>query len=154
MANNCSGFVHLQGERVQEALDFINSVWDKREEGCGVQFIPNENERYLFDVDVINEDGHISFWTKWTPEVGQIISLAKMFDLEFTYEFDEPGCELFGEYYYTPNNELSLVELSHDDFAEFEYDEEKDAYIFRGEEWESDNEIKGILLNELKGNLQ
>jgi hypothetical protein len=60
-------------------------------------------------------------------------------------DYDEAGNLVYGKIIADKYGSRD-VWLTDEDFDKFDYDENKDCYIFEGEEWESDSEIKDILL--------
>lgn len=101
------------------------------------------NTGYFFSIRV--EGDAIQYETRWAPNTDILIMIADHFDLEFTHEFDEPMMMIYGKSEYR-NKCISVIELDSDDTDLYEYDEEKDCWIFEGKSYESDYEIKEILL--------
>ena len=141
MANWCSNFIQTDNKDV---IDVFKHLAKKEEiEGQGQTLGYFEDDRFLFNI-VVEED-YISCETRWAPCINTIFNLSKKFDCEVELEYDEPSSYLFGKYIADKGEETAYF-LTNEDFDLFEYDEDKDAYIFEGKEWESDSDIKELLL--------
>lgn len=145
MANNCYGFVQFQGDKVQEALDYVQHLQDTSIDD-GFQLVENEDQRALFDVQT--DDGTLKFITKWDSEVNQIKALADMFDLAFTYDYEELGWNVYGRWIYNDDKTLEHYKLEDEHFDMYSENEDCE-YYFRGEHWESESEILDTLLDEV-----
>lgn len=148
MANWCSNFIQTDNEDVIDVFKYLA----KKEniDGHGQTLDYFEDDRYLFSIVV--EDGYITCETKWAPPINTILNLSKRFDCRIELEYDEPSSLLFGKYIADKGEETAYF-LTDEDFDLFEYDEEKDAYIFEEQEWESDSDIKELLLErKMNGN--
>lgn len=147
MANWCSNYVQLIGtkEAINKVQQLFSEMAEKQEkEGCGQlpDFI-TEKKDYFFDIRV--EDDSLYFETRWCPNVDNMLLVAKQYNIDFSHSYEETGCLIFGEVEYI-NGILKTYNLESEDFDLFEYDEEKDGWIFENEFYESDYEIKEILL--------
>jgi hypothetical protein len=60
-------------------------------------------------------------------------------------DYEELGCCIFGKAIFE-NSELTDIYLEDEDFDQYQYDEEKDQWIFEGNIYGSDYEILEILL--------
>lgn len=141
MANNCYGFVDLQGERKQEALDYIMSIANDNE---GIQVVANAEDGYLFDI--YECDGTLYFWTKWGPESNQVKALADMFGLGFTYMYEESGNQIYGECRYTPGGEMVDYYIPDEILEEAVFNWDDDYYSWRGKDYECQSEMMDAML--------
>ena len=56
---------------------------------------------YMFDISEIDSDEgwlNFSFQSRWAPIPNDIVRIAELFDLQFTYSYDEGGMSLYGKY--------------------------------------------------------
>lgn len=142
MANWCSNFI-LTGN--QDVKDVFQKLIKRQEEsGQGETLDWFEDDRYLFDIEIYGDS--IMFQTKWGPALKTGQALAKTLKTEIELDYDEPSNLVYGKAIFNPKGEITDYYLSDLDFDKYEYNEEKDVYIFEGQEYESDEDIKEILL--------
>lgn len=141
MANWCINFIHTDN---QEVIDVFKEL-EKREqkENCGQTLDYFKDDRFLFNIYV--DEGHITCETKWSPPIDTIVNLAKKYNCVIEMDYDESGNLIYGKIVADKYGSKDIA-LSDEDWDKFEYDEEKDLYIFEEKKWESDDEIKEILL--------
>lgn len=53
---------------------------------------------WFFDMDIDGEQ--FSFNSKWNPPIVEIMKTAEMYDFEFTNEYAELDCDIYGKYKY------------------------------------------------------
>lgn len=148
MANWCSNFIQTDNEDVIDVFEYLAKK--EKIDGHGQTLDYFGDDRYLFSIVV--EDSYITCETKWAPPINTILNLSERFDCRIELEYDEPGSYLFGKYIADKGEETAYF-LTDEDFDLFEYDEEKNAYIFEEQEWESDSDIKELLLErKMNGN--
>ena len=148
MANWCSNFIQTDNKGVIAVFKYLAKK--EKIDGHGQTLDYFDDDRYLFSIVV--EDGYITCETKWTPPINTILNLSERFDCKVELEYDEPGSLIFGKYIADKGEETAYF-LTDEDFDLFEYDEEKNAYIFEEQEWESDSDIKELLLErKMNGN--
>lgn len=141
MANWCTNFIHTDN---QEVIDVFKELEKKeQEEKCGQTLDYFKDDRFLFNIYV--DEGHITCETKWAPPIDTVINLAKKYNCIIEIDYDESGNLIYGKLVADGQGSTDTFLLD-EDWDKFEYDEEKDLYIFEGKEWESDDEIKEILL--------
>jgi len=141
MANWCSNFIQTDNKDVIEV--FKHLAKKEEIEGQGQTLGYFEDDRFL--VNIVVEDSHISCETKWAPCINTIFNLAKRFNCRIELDYDEPGNLLFGKYIVQGKDETAYY-LTDVDFDLFVYNEDTDNYTFEGKEWESDSDIKELLL--------
>ncbi len=147
MPNWCSNTVQFDGKPSQlEKIQRLFEGLEKKEqlENCGQlpDFIKADSG-YFFNTRW--EEGTLYYETRWSPNSDILVSIADKFTVNFTHDFEEPGNLIFGRIEYR-DKLITLVELDSNDFDLYEYDEENDNWIFEGQIYESDYEIKEILL--------
>lgn len=144
MPNWCYNQIRFTGDEsnVKKAIELFSQMEkleNETHEGQKPEF--SKLDDCFFSIDV--SDDLISFESRWTPNVNSCVEIAKKFDLNFEYTYDECGNMIFGKAIYTAGNEeAEELDLCDSDFDLFEYDEENDVYYFEGETYESDNDIK------------
>ncbi len=143
MANMCSNFLWTNSLEVNEIMTALYEKSKETNEGVTIEELPEP--LYMFDLYKA-QDFLFHFETRWSPAYEIAEYLAKKFNTEVNLEYDENGSYLFGRLYYTGEN-VTKFELTEEDFAKYEYEEETDSYIFEGERYESENIIKEELLD-------
>lgn len=147
MPNWCSNTVQFDGKpsqlkKIQRLFENIEKK--ERKENCGQlpDFVKAEIG-YFFSTRW--EEGVLYYETRWSPNTDILVAIADKFMVNFIHDFDEPGNLVYGQAEYR-NKIITLTELDNQDFDLYDYDEENDSWIFEGERYESDYEIKEILL--------
>lgn len=104
MPNWCSNNVTFTG--LEENLNKFQRLLEKTIEiqnlhGNGEMLVGLEGvlEGYMFWINT-SDTGVISFESRWAPIPQDMVRIAQMFDLEFEYEYEESGCDLYGRYTY------------------------------------------------------
>lgn len=158
MPNWCSNSLTFSGKNVSIAKEMFDELVKKykRGDGSGVKpdMIAERAEGpnpYMFelrsyDSDLI-EDATYYYDTKWSPNVEDIAVISRALDCDFKMYYEELGCGIYG-YTEMVNGVTKIIDLEDEDMDEINYDEEKDTYLFRGQEWESSEECYETLLAE------
>ena len=158
MANWCSNYLTVTGGSEEDTKEFFECFINMSEKGQaeGLGQFPEEllsenlDEVYLFEIYC--EEGHqdyIFFETKWAPPIQLVVAIGKKFKVSFEMEYDESGNQIYGKLTYNfEKDNFRDVYLDDSDFDEFEYINEEDMYKFRDNLWESDGDIKKLLLEE------
>jgi hypothetical protein len=120
MANHCANKIVFSGEN----LSLIRNLFDdiREENGKNYGWIPEgfsseDTERFLFDVDITDNDTEIIFecWTKWNPPIDEMLYLCFGTDIKFFIEYEELGMWVFGKCFYdgasNTFNDISLNDL-------------------------------------------
>jgi len=154
MANWCRNFLTFSGnqEQIEKVVSLFKDMHEKElatEHGQLPSFVSEKTHpAWIFEIEVDDDsDGHLSFSTKYCPNVAVMVLIAETFNVSFEHEYEELGCLVYGKSEYD-NGVLFTVDLEREDFDQFSYDEEKDRYLFRSKEYESDTEILETLLEE------
>ena len=142
MANWCSNFILTGNQDVKDVFQKLIKRQEKSGQGETLDWF--EDDRYLFDIEIYGDS--IMFQTKWGPALKTAEALAKTLKTEIELDYDEPSNLVYGKAIFNPKGEIKDYYLSDLDFDKYEYNEEKDIYIFEGQEYESDEDIKEILL--------
>ena len=157
MANWCSNSVAFEGNETaleQVKLEFRKMIAKEQKENCGQlpEYI-SDKRGYFFDLIWEESDCTFSYQTKWSPNTEILLQLAEHYKVDFIYNYEEIGNQIYGVAVYS-NNELSEIYLEEEDFEQYDYHEETDTYFFEAENYESDYEILEILLKRKIKNVQ
>ena len=155
MPNWCSNCLELQGspENIKDVEKVFHNMVNK-EQATGDGQLPdwsNLKQDWFFNIysDDFKQEQHESFVvqyeTRWAPNVEIVIEIAKKHNLTFVLEYEESGNLIYGRYVYD-GKELKDFYLSDEEHDLYEWDENYEVCTFEGEEWESDTEIKEIIL--------
>lgn len=151
MANWCNNMVVFEGEpKAIEQIQLLFKMMAEKEqkENCGQlpDFVSDDNGGYFFAIYQNEGDtGIYQYDTKWLPNVGAVQQIAERYKVNFTHEYDELGCLVYGKATYI-DGVLTEIDLDNADFDTYDFDEETDRYHFEGETYESDYEILETLL--------
>jgi len=152
MANWCSNRVEFIGEHSQmEQLASLFQAMAKREEKDRCGQLPDCAEipdtGYFFQTAW--ENGILYYLTKWSPNRREVMRIAIKYGVGFIHSYDEPGNLVFGETQYL-NGVYNDVDLDHDDFGQYEYDEDTDTYRFENQSYTGTEDILQTLLERKK----
>jgi hypothetical protein len=117
MANWCWNNVHFTGkqknlEKLSQLIDKTIEMVEKTGQGQILFGLEGSLDGYMFDIS--NEDlGEdylvLSFQSRWAPIPNDIVRIAELFNLEFTYDYEESGMGLFGKYTFKIIDEESTI---------------------------------------------
>lgn len=148
MANWCSNVVWFEAnettlEKIRDM--FLQMAEMEKETKCGQlpTFIKEDGD-WFFDIRWEEEDV-LYYESRWSPNTEVVQQIAEHFGVDFTMEYEETGCLVYGKATFTDGILMDNY-LSGEDFQTYRYDEETDTYHFEGETYESDCEILEILL--------
>ena len=109
-------------------------------EGQKPEFIKEVEDGYFFDIYAFANDDQISFSTRWSPNIKDVVKIAKNWQgLDFELLYQEPGNLIFGKSIFK-DGLLTIQDLTEQEVNEIEFDHEGDFYLFRGEKYESEHE--------------
>lgn len=158
MANWCSNFVTFQGngDDIRKAVDEFRLI-AAMSHGEGQQIVKDGGESgYMFEIYAGDEDDpqdFISFMSRWTPVDKQIIKIAKLFNLEFEYEYSELGMGIHGKFVFNDGLLDDYCLTDEDIDLAVPGNEDEDFYIYEGEEYECREEIlEQILQDKINNN--
>lgn len=146
MANWCQHWLTFQGEesKIKEVVAMFQAMEQKfkeTNEGQKPDFIQEVKQDYFFDI-YTDETEIISYNTKWSPNLDDIIEIANHFDLNFECTYQELGENIFGKAVFTAGNpEAKRFDLEKSDFDLYSFSQEDDIYSYQGEESESEEDI-------------
>jgi len=146
MANWAQNWVNFSGEETQ--IKKVNAMFKamhekeiETNEGQLPPFMTEPKEDYFFEI-YEDDSETISYATKYTPNILDLVEIANHFDLNFKVSYEESGCNLFGKAIFTAgNSEAKCYDLDDSDFDLFHYDDEADMYVYEGETYECESDI-------------
>lgn len=150
MTNWAQNWVTFYGEETQlkQVNDMFKAMENKEklsEEGQIPPFMEKPEQDYFFEI-CSDEIDTISYTTKWSPNVDDLVVIANHFNLNFVSTYEETGSNIFGKAIFTAgNSEAKKYDLKKDDFDLYEFDEKADTYIFEGEKYECESDILQII---------
>lgn len=146
MANWAQNWVTFSGEEVK--LNQVKALFKAMEikgketnEGQIPPFVKQPIQDYFFEI-YADETDTVSYATKWSPNVEDLIVIANHFDLNFISTYEETASSIFGKAVFTSGNtEAKFYDLDNEDFDLYQFNEEGDIYTYEGENFESESEI-------------
>jgi hypothetical protein len=106
MPNWCFNTVNFTGEK--KNLENLNKLLHKTVEiqektGLGqiLHSLEDSIDGYMFNISNVECDGYylsFNFDSRWSPIPNDIVRIAELFNLEFTYDYEESGMALYGKY--------------------------------------------------------
>jgi hypothetical protein len=153
MANHCANKIVFSGDD----LSLIRNLFDdiREENGKNYGWIPKgfsseDTERFLFDVDITDNDTEIIFecWTKWNPPIDEMLHLCFGTDVNFSIEYEEVGILIFGKCFYdSASNTFYDFSLNDEDFKRVVCNEDSE-WTFDGNVIESRYDAFEQMLND------
>lgn len=137
MPNWCWNNVEFTGEQknVENLYKLFEKTIDIQEKtGMGQLLFGLEGsiDGYMFEISNLDSDEgwiSLSFQSRWAPIPNDIVRIAELFNLQFTYSYDESGMALYGKYTFEIiDGEGTLYEqsASEEDIKECTFKEEGD----------------------------
>lgn len=137
MSNWCWNNVEFTGE--QKNIDNLSNLFEKtidiqEKTGQGQLLFGIEGsiDGYMFEISNVDQGENyliLSFQSRWSPIPYDIVRIAELFNLQFTYSYDEGGMSLYGKYTFEINDgEGTLYDQSpnDDEIDECRFQEEGD----------------------------
>jgi hypothetical protein len=143
MPNWCSNFLTVESDQAAAiAAEFERITRQEKAEDCGQLFF-DSGESYLFEIALAEEDGDASessvsvmYDTRWSPNVEDMLTIARERGFNFSLEYEELGNLIFGEVQFAAASNLALERfLTGDDFDRVQ-ETDDGMYLFEGEEYE------------------
>jgi hypothetical protein len=141
MPNWCNNYVTFSGEEknIENLKKLIDKTIEQEKKTYRGQLLfglEGELDGYMFNLNN-NENGSITFESRWSPIPQDMVRIAQLFDLTFTYEYEESGNNLYGCYTYDSEGYL---------YDQYLQDEEINACRIKDEDDDPDDpdEISGI----------
>jgi len=145
MPNWCSNWITTSNQDVIEVFKKLEKR--QKESGFGETLDWFNDDRYLFEINTYYSV--VTFETKWSPAFKTAESIAKVLNTRIELNYDEPGMAIYGKAVFSPEGQVVNYQLQNSDFNRIDWDEDTGLYTFEGDEYESDSEIKEILLEDL-----
>jgi hypothetical protein len=141
MPNWCNNYVTFSGEEknIENLKKLIDKTIEQEKKTYRGQLLfglEGELDGYMFNLNN-NENGSITFESRWSPIPQEMVRIAQIFDLTFEYEYEESGNNLYGCYTYDSEGYL---------YDQYLQDEEINACRIKDEDDNPDDpdEISGI----------
>ena len=105
MPNWCWNTIEFNGE--QKNLDNLAKLLEKtvdvqNKTGLGqlLHGLEGAIDGFMFDISYDLGDGflNLSFQSRWSPIVNDVVRIAELFGLTFVYDYEESGMNIFGKY--------------------------------------------------------
>lgn len=149
MANWCVNWVTVEGKEanVNSLMEEVNALSVKADvEDRGVRPSEIGDLRYMFFI-YINNDDSFSFESKWTPANDSLQFLAKKHQVTITNRYSELGCMVFGQWTGDGETEEDVWLTDEEWELAVSGDEDGSYYTYEGEEYENEEEILDIILD-------
>ena len=137
MPNWCYNNVTFEGE--ENNLENLNKLFEKtidiqNKTGQGQLLFGLEEsiDGYMFDIqiqDMYPGYLNVSFESRWAPIPNDIVRIAELFNLQFEYDYEEGGMNLYGKYTFKYEEEEGVLyeqSASEEDINSCRYKEEDD----------------------------
>lgn len=154
MPNWCSNWVTVEGKEanISSLMEEVNALSVKASvEDRGVRPSEIGNLPYMFYI-YVNDNNSFSFESKWSPTNDSLQLLAEKHHVTITNQYSETGNMFFGQW--TGNGETEKdVWLTDEEWdLVVPGDEDESFYIYKGKEYESQEEtLEQILYKKLQG---
>ncbi len=131
MPNWCCNTVEFYADKaVTGKIEMLINGLAKKEKETAHGQLPDfvkAEKGWMFEIAF--EEGVLYYQTRWSPNHEIIKQIADHFKCGFFYNYDEPGCCIYGELRYE-DGVLKERCLDSEDYNLFELMEENDTYVF------------------------
>jgi hypothetical protein len=149
MANMCYNYVVFSGEpanikKLNQRID--EAIETEKKTQLAQQIHSHEEiiERFFFDVskDISDEtEINIMYETKWDSNILDVAKICVEFGVTANHEYNEASSYIYGSCSIDEKGNV-IEDTAPTDFCDLiDYDEEKDVYIYNGDEWTFQDEI-------------
>ena len=151
MANWCFNIIVFEGKeeaikQIEKLFQTMRSKEEQIKQGQLPDFVTDEKGGYFFNIYANEGDtGIFQYETKWSPNIEVIQKIAEYYQVNFVQDYEEISNLVYGRVTFI-DKLLTDVYLEDEDFEQYQFDEETDAYSFEGEIYDNDCEILEILL--------
>jgi hypothetical protein len=146
MAYWVQNWVEFSGNEnnLQEVKKMFKEMEQKEQEtkeGQKPSFVSEPKECYFFDIHT-DETETVSYTTRWSPNILDLVAIANHFKLNFVCNYEESGNQIFGKAVFTFGEvKPKFYDLDDTDFELYEYHQGTDIYTYNGEEYECESNI-------------
>lgn len=145
MANMCSNFLEVSGEEGKVAAFYVTvkkKIQIQRIVETGTTFIASPTH-FIFDLWLEGES--IGYETKWAPNIEDVKRMHKFYGVDLILEYIEPSSLEYGRFSAIKGEYIHQY-LDESDVMGIE--ESEDTYFYRGQSYESEEEIWELILEE------
>jgi hypothetical protein len=154
MANMCFNQVTFSGDKnnleqlklrienqLQEAEE--NRPYGHQAEAILIHSGDECEDGYFFDVFIeMTDDGlEIQYESKWSPNVPDVALICKEFQVSAVHDYSESGSDVYGECKYNTDGTYTDTTIEQEFLDEIGYDHDCEMYTYRGETYESHDDI-------------
>lgn len=150
MANWCYNNVTFEGEyllilQIKRLFEIMAEKEQEEQQGQLPDWL-NANEGYFFEI-CWDECDILTYQTKCTPNIDQLIEIAKEYGCDLECQYEELGGLKYGIATYIGGIRNDIY-LETEDFEKFSFDPTTDQYHFGDSAYKSELDILEILLQE------
>lgn len=152
MPNWCANYVTFSGGNVAKVNKLFEQLIAEQEvSGMGVRpdwkITQKYYAGYMFDIEDYGDNSY-RFNSKWSPVISTLMMIGRRYKVGFMVRWDECGMGLYGKAIYDPTM-FDILMVADGSGINFRYDEEKEAYIYKGEEYDSEYDFIDDAIDEL-----
>lgn len=141
MPNWCNNTVTFFGENVDKVDELFTKLMEEQEaSNLGVrpdwEACEKYDALYMFYIEK-NDVGSYRIESRWSPPLNTMFLIGRRLKIALEMQWDEPGMGLYGRMVFDPSMpDVALIADASG--TNFRYDEDKERYIFNGQEYESE----------------
>jgi hypothetical protein len=141
MPNWCNNTVTFFGENVDKVDELFTKLMEEQAvSNLGVrpdwEACEKYDALYMFYIEK-NDAGSYRIETRWSPPINTMFLIGRRLKIAFEMQWDECGMGLYGRMVFDPSMpDVALIADASG--TNFRYDENKEMYIFNGQEYESE----------------
>lgn len=140
MANDCTNTLSFNGREddLVKVEEYFNELI-KQEKRRQLPRITEETHNHFYEIEMEDQYAY-SFFTAWVPNRDFVNKIAKRFNVDYELEYHEEG-NVIGGLVIRENNIIRDYYLTYDESCAIIYNEEKDTYSYKDEEFDYYSEV-------------
>lgn len=156
MPNWCWNNVEFTGEQknVENLYKLFEKTIDMQEKTGRGQLLfglDGSIDGYMFEISNLAQGDNyltLSFQSRWSPIPNEIVRIAELFNLQFEYDYEEGGMNLYGKYTFEYEDDEKEGVL----YEQFASEEDVDSCRYKEEDDDPDDpdEMSGLNLEKLE----
>jgi hypothetical protein len=152
MPNWCSNDVMFFGDNVSKVDKLFDTLMkEQATDGLGIRppwkGCDRHNTRFMFSIQKY-DSGSYQFDSKWAPAISSMLLIGRRFKVAFEIKWEEMGMSLYGSATFDPSMP-DVMMIRDASSTHFLWDEDKDAYIYKDEEYESVYDFMDDVIDEM-----